>query len=212
VHDPDWWIKSYVEREGIDTSALVHPTIALRREADTFPESLAELTTEEQVRAVLEDFNRRVVAEWRRPLTGPSLPVVARQVAVEPMINRGRALRAESEAAEREVASHPALPDATPHTGGLWRRLAARLTRGRDTGLAPLSTAGASPASTHPGLSACHQARRRQVLADDPPAAITAWRPMPTPGRWWLRRRSTYDHLLDGGWHLYRLDDCLAHG
>ena len=40
VHDPDWWLKSYVRREGIDTSALVHPTIALRREADTFPEAL----------------------------------------------------------------------------------------------------------------------------------------------------------------------------
>src|SRR3954469_8624501 len=88
VHDPNWWIKSYVQREGIDTSALVHPTIALRREADTFPESLAELTTQEQMRAVLEDFNRRVVAEWRRPVTGPSLPVVTRQVAVEPMIER----------------------------------------------------------------------------------------------------------------------------
>jgi hypothetical protein len=133
VHDPNWWIKSYVQREGIDTSALVHPTIALRREADTFPESLAELTIEEQVRAVLEDFNRRVVAEWRRPLTGPSLPVVARQVAVEPMIDRWRALRAESEDAEQEVDSPQTLPDASPQTGGCWRRLVARLTRGDAT-------------------------------------------------------------------------------
>ncbi len=133
VHDPNWWIKSYVQREGIDTSALVHPTIALRREADTFPESLAELTTEEQVRAVLDDFNRRVVAEWRRPLTGPSLPVVARQVAVEPMIDRWRASRAESEDAEREVGSAQTLPDASPRTGGWWRRLAARFMRGDAT-------------------------------------------------------------------------------
>src|SRR4051812_5762566 len=104
VHDPDWWIKSFVQREGIDTSALVHPTIALRREADAFPESLADLAVEERVRAVLEDFNRRVVAEWRRPLAGPSLPVVARQVAVEPMIDRWRALRAAREDAERAHA------------------------------------------------------------------------------------------------------------
>ena len=34
VHDPDWWVKSYIRREGIDTSVLVHPTVALRREAD----------------------------------------------------------------------------------------------------------------------------------------------------------------------------------
>jgi hypothetical protein len=129
VYDPNWWIKSYVQREGIDTSALVHPTIALRREADTFPESLAGLTTEEQVRAVLEDFNRRVVAEWRRPLTGPSLPVVARQVAVEPMMERWRTLRAEVQRVQRDVdraegASHLQLPPAV-----WWRRVAARFTR-----------------------------------------------------------------------------------
>jgi hypothetical protein len=129
VHDPNWWIKSYVRREGIDTSALVHPTIALRREADTFPESLAGLTTEEQVRAVLEDFNRRVVAEWRRPVTGPSLPVVARQVAVEPMVERWRTLRAEVERVQRDAdraegPSHLARPPAV-----WWRRVAARFTR-----------------------------------------------------------------------------------
>src|SRR5213596_3360399 len=97
-------MREIVQREGIDTSALVHPTIALRREADTFPESLAELTTEEQVRAVLEDFNRRVVTEWRRPQTGPSLPVAARQVAVEPMIERWRSLRAEIDHAEVDLS------------------------------------------------------------------------------------------------------------
>ena len=127
VHDPNWWIKSYVQREGIDTSALVHPTIALRREADTFPESLAELTTHEQVRAVLEDFNRRVVAEWRRPVTGPSLPVVARQVAVDPMVERWRALRAEVEGAERDGAGSRTSPDVAPQPARWWRRLAARL-------------------------------------------------------------------------------------
>ena len=127
VHDPDWWVKSYVQREGIDTSALVHPTIALRREADTFPESLAVLTSEAQVREVLEDFNRRVTAEWRRPIAGPSLPVVARQVAVEPLVERWRALRAEVERAEREAAPAVATADSPLLPAGAWRRLIARL-------------------------------------------------------------------------------------
>jgi hypothetical protein len=131
VHDPDWWVKSYVRREGVDTSALVHPTIALRREADTFPESLAVLTREEQARAVLDDFNRRVVAEWRRAMTGPSLPVVARQVAVEPMIERWRALRAEFERSEIARADVELADEsdraAPPPPQGVWRRLAARL-------------------------------------------------------------------------------------
>ena len=129
VYDPDWWVKSYVRREGIDTSALVHPTIALRREADTFPESLAVLTTEEQVRAVLDDFNRRVVVEWRRPMTGPGLPVVARQVAVELMVEQWRELRAEIERVEAERADvEGAGGSAPPSSIGVWRRVAARLT------------------------------------------------------------------------------------
>ncbi len=135
VHDPDWWVKSYLRRENIDTSALVHPTIALRREADTFPESLLVLTTEEQVRAVLADFNRRVVGEWRRPAVGPSVPVVARQVAVEPMVERWRALREEHRAAHRAAraarlgtAGGLDGADAADRAGGAqrtpwWRRL-----------------------------------------------------------------------------------------
>jgi Domain of unknown function (DUF1992) len=130
VHDPDWWVKSYVRREAVDTSALVHPTLALRREAGTFPESLAVLRTEEQVRAVLDDFNRRVVAEWRRAMMGPSLPVVARQVAVEPMIERWRGLRAEIERSEigrAEVELAGESDRGAPPSEGVWRRLAARL-------------------------------------------------------------------------------------
>jgi hypothetical protein len=131
VHDPNWWVKSYVQREGIDTSALVHPTIALRREADTFPESLAVLTTEEQVRVVLEDFNQRVVAEWRRPMAGPSLPVVARQVAVESMLEQWRALRAEiarAELARADAERAEESEGSVPRSARAWRRLAARLT------------------------------------------------------------------------------------
>jgi hypothetical protein len=161
VHDPDWWIKSYVQREGIDTSALVHPTIALRREADTFPESLAELTTEEQVRAVLEDFNRRVVAEWRRPQTGPSLPVAARQVAVEPMIERWRALRAEIVRAEiaRDGTQDGVAQSASrvpPRPPGWWRRLAARFS-----------------SNARPSV---HGSRSRSLMDADPSATSRCWR------------------------------------
>ena len=113
LNDPDWWIKSLVKREKIDAAALVHPTIALRREADAFPESLAELRTEDQVRAVLEDFNERVKAEWRRPGVGPSLPVVARTVSVDRMVARWRELRErldEISAAEARTATADKVP------------------------------------------------------------------------------------------------------
>jgi hypothetical protein len=127
--DPDWWVKSLMQREQIDTSVLVHPTVALRREADGFPESLAELTNEDQVRAVLTDFNARVVAEWRRPAVGPTPPIAARQVAVEPMVDRWRALRdrlrAEAAAPDpsaRSASLSRATPPARDTAIGWWAR------------------------------------------------------------------------------------------
>jgi hypothetical protein len=111
VNDPNWFVKGLIRREKIDPDTLAHPTVLLRRERDTFPEALFELRTEEQVRAVLEEFNDRVKAEWRRPQVGPSLPVIARLVAVEPMVDRWRehrdqlAVEARVAAAELAVAA-----------------------------------------------------------------------------------------------------------
>jgi Domain of unknown function (DUF1992) len=91
--DPDWWVKRYARRENLDLTAALPGPLALRREAEGFPASLADLTREEQVRAVLEDFNRRVVDDWRRPVAGPSLPVYARPVDVEALLGQWRELR-----------------------------------------------------------------------------------------------------------------------
>ena len=130
--DPDWWVKAYLRRENIDTSALVHPTIALRREADAFPGTLADLTREVQVRAVLADYNARVVAEWRRPAVGPTVPVAARQVDVEAMVARWRILRAQHEAdahARRRAAGEPddvPRQDDDARRPSWWRRLLRR--------------------------------------------------------------------------------------
>lgn len=104
VNDPDWFAKSLVRREKIDPEVLMHPTIALRREAETYPEALADLRSERQVREVLEDFNARVKAEWRRPQVGPSLPVIARSVDVERMVAGWRELRERRQAEARAAA------------------------------------------------------------------------------------------------------------
>ncbi len=92
-YDPEWWAKDLLQREGIEGSSLVPSTIALRREADAFPESLRELATEQAVRAVLDDFNDRVRADWRRPGIGRGAPVVARTVDVEEMVEAWSSLR-----------------------------------------------------------------------------------------------------------------------
>ena len=48
--DPDWWLKDLMVREGITGSELLPPAVALRREADGFPESLRDLPDEAAVR------------------------------------------------------------------------------------------------------------------------------------------------------------------
>ena len=87
--DPDWWLKQLAEREQISPDM----TMSLRREADSFPESLLDLPTADAVRTVLEDFNERVKADWMRPRVGPSSPVVARKVDVDALVEQWRELR-----------------------------------------------------------------------------------------------------------------------
>ncbi|MBM6401909.1 DUF1992 domain-containing protein [Phycicoccus sonneratiae] len=95
--DPMWWVRQLAEREQIDFTGALPPAVALRKEAATFPESLLDLRTEESVRAVLEDFNRRVKRDRLRPLE-PRMPqLLAPTVDVDDLVERWRALRASSQ-------------------------------------------------------------------------------------------------------------------
>ncbi len=126
--DADWWVKAYAAREGLDLSAAMPPVLALRKEAATFPESLLELATEASVRAVLEDFNRRVKQDRLRPASGPAMPVVAPTVDVDAMVERWRELRASAAAtalaAVRADVEAPLTPGAARDSW--WRRLLRR--------------------------------------------------------------------------------------
>lgn len=48
--DPDWWIKDLIQREKVDLSAALPGPMALRRERETYPESLGHLADEAAVR------------------------------------------------------------------------------------------------------------------------------------------------------------------
>lgn len=131
VDDPDWWVKRFVAREGLDASATMPPVMQLRAEHAGFPDSLLELTREDDVAEVLRDYNRRVVEDRLRPVVGRAMPVVAPRVDVEAMLDlwrdlreREMARRATENTTEAELASGPA---DGPRRRAWWRRW-----RGRD--------------------------------------------------------------------------------
>ena len=133
VEDPDWWVKSLVERENLDMSGAMSPSMALRKEAAGFPQSLLDLRTEQSVRAVLQDYNHRVREDRLRPAVGPRSPVWARIVDVDEMVSRWwdlRELRRQElarTAAEEAAVTAPDASRAARRARGSWvRRLLGR--------------------------------------------------------------------------------------
>lgn len=89
-YDENWWIKGWIEREGVPSDALLPTPLQLRKEAEGLPEEVRDLPTEEAVRAAVSDLNRRI-AEWVRAPSGPAIPV--RRVDPEAIVRGWRAAR-----------------------------------------------------------------------------------------------------------------------
>ncbi|MEP6651528.1 MAG: DUF1992 domain-containing protein [Lapillicoccus sp.] len=132
-NDPDWWVRRYIKRENLDVSGALPTPLALRKEAASFPDSLADVPTEAEVREILEDFNHRVKIDRMRPAVGNLPPLIARTVDVDEVVEQWRKLRAAAPTpktagpGEVEPAT-PATP-ATPPPPPWWRRLLAGRTR-----------------------------------------------------------------------------------
>lgn len=106
-HDPDWWIRRKIETENL--SGLGPPAILLRREDGDMEATLDELRRAEDVRAHLEDFNRRVIEARRQLLGGP--PVVTRTRDVDAEVQAWRERRDARRAASVQ-------PDSEADAGG----------------------------------------------------------------------------------------------
>ena len=88
THDPDWWLKNLVEREQI-TGVL--PAAQLRRDDAELDETLDREPEEDRARAIVEEFNARVIDARRQLLGGP--PVVTPTRDVEREVQRWRERR-----------------------------------------------------------------------------------------------------------------------
>jgi Domain of unknown function (DUF1992) len=110
--DENWWIKSWIRREGVPSEALLPTPLQLRKEIERLPETVRDLPTEEAVRSAVTDLNRRI-AEWVRAPSGPAVPV--RPVDAEEIIQGWRSTRP-----NHRPASPPAAP--APTRTRWWRR------------------------------------------------------------------------------------------
>jgi hypothetical protein len=129
-NDPDWWIKRYAARENLDLGGALPGALGLRKEAAGFPESLVDVRSETNVREILTDFNRRVLADRLRPAVGNLPPLIAKTVDIDDLVGQWSVLRADREAArvaEAEAAREAAATDEQPPARRpWWRRLLGR--------------------------------------------------------------------------------------
>ena len=80
-HDPDWWIRRKIERENL--TGIGPAAFLLRAEDRRLDEQLDRLMRESEVRAVLADFNKRVVEARRQLLGGPPVVTPLRDIDAE---------------------------------------------------------------------------------------------------------------------------------
>jgi hypothetical protein len=81
VHDPDWWIRRKIEREQL--AGLGPPALTLRTENAKITERIDECFREEDVRSLLEAFNKRVIEARRQLQGGPPVVTPTRDIEAE---------------------------------------------------------------------------------------------------------------------------------
>ena len=129
------WIRDYARREGVPAEEFLPTPLKLRREIERLAETVEQMRSEDEVRSVVADLNRRI-AEWRRVPVGP--PVFVHLVDSGEMVARWRASRAamrpaaagggtrpgDEGARQTAYPSHPS-QEPQPNRPRRWRRILA---------------------------------------------------------------------------------------
>jgi len=92
------WVVEKARKENLDIFGMLPPGLALRKEREDLPRRAAGLPSDAAVRALVEDYNARVRAFWRRPQESRWSPVPGR-ADVEAVVTDWRATRPEPPAA-----------------------------------------------------------------------------------------------------------------
>lgn len=114
------WMRDYARREGVRPEEFLPTPLRLRREIELLTETVGDMRSEQEVREVVGDLNRRVL-EWRRIPVGP--PVFVRLVDTGEMVERWRAAQAAKESlSPPPPLAGPAAPVTPPRRPRLRRR------------------------------------------------------------------------------------------
>jgi hypothetical protein len=101
----NWWLDSYLQREGVTGDTLLPPAVLLRREAEDLPSVVRRMRSESEVREAVADLNRRIVEFLRQP---SELRISVRPVNADRVVEEWRAGRpAGPPAPEPERPSSP---------------------------------------------------------------------------------------------------------
>jgi hypothetical protein len=114
-YDEQWWLKSYLRREGVPTEALLPPPLKLRKEIERLPGTVRDLPSEFAVRQAVDQLNRRI-ADWLRNPSGPRITVSP--VNADKVVDRWRA--------ERPSATPAPAESAVSHRRAAWWRRKSR--------------------------------------------------------------------------------------
>ncbi|CAM4196731.1 DUF1992 domain-containing protein [Kibdelosporangium persicum] len=98
-YEEDWWIKSYLKREGLTAETMLPTPLRLRRQIERLPETVRDLRSEREVRELVADLNAEIVA-WLRAPSGPFILRVGR-VDADEVVAQWRANRPKPEPVER---------------------------------------------------------------------------------------------------------------
>jgi hypothetical protein len=81
------WLRDYLRREGVSADELLPTPLRLRKEIERLTATVQDLRSEQEVRGVARELNRRIL-EWRRIPAGP--PIFLRLVNEEMLAGRWR--------------------------------------------------------------------------------------------------------------------------
>ena len=71
--DENWWIKGLLERENLRPP--LPGSLLLRKQTREIDDFVADCTTEEQVRELVQDLNTRILDARRRGIDGPTIVI-----------------------------------------------------------------------------------------------------------------------------------------